>query len=66
MQSYNDNLNKLIRMTREMLALADEGDRDSNDDSCAIVYGILRDTGYRLRRLAEKECENHKQTGKWD
>ena len=66
MQSYNENLNKLIRMTREMLALADEGDRDRNDDSCAIVYGILRDIGYRLRRLAEEECKKHKQTGKWN
>lgn len=46
-------------MTREMLALADEGDRDRNDDSCGIIYGILRDTGYRLRKLAEQEREKH-------
>jgi len=41
-----------------MLALADEGDRDRDDDSCGIMFGILRDSGYRLRRLAEEECEN--------
>jgi hypothetical protein len=65
LQSFNDNLNKLVRITREMLALADEGDRDRNDDSCGILYGILRDTGYRLRKLAEEECQKHKQSGKW-
>jgi len=63
---YNDNLKRLIQMTRDMLALSDEGDRDRNDDTCGIIYGILRDTGYRLRKLAEEECEKHKQSGKWD
>jgi hypothetical protein len=63
---FNENLVKTIRLTREMLALADEGDRDRNDDSCGIVYGVLRDTAYRLRKLAEDECERHKETGKWD
>jgi hypothetical protein len=53
-------------MTRDMLALSDEGDRDRNDDTCGIIYGILRDTGYRLRKLAEEECDKHKANGKWD
>lgn len=64
--SFNENLLKTIRLTREMLALADEGDRDRTDDSCGIVYGVLRDTAYRLRKLAEAECDKHRQNGKWD
>ncbi len=64
--SFNLNLLKTVRLTREMLALADEGDRDRNDDSCGIVYGILRDAAYRLRKLAEAECEEHRRGGKWD
>lgn len=63
---FNENLLKTIRLTREMLALADEGDRDRNDDSCGIIYGILRDSAYRLRNLVEVECEKHKTAGKWD
>jgi hypothetical protein len=63
---YNDNLRKLLQMTRDMLALSDEGDRDRNDDACGIIFGILRDTGYRLRKLAEEECEKHREKGKWD
>ena len=65
-EPFNENLKKTIRLTREMLALADEGDRDRNDDSCGILYGILRDTGYRLRELAKKECDKHRLSGKWD
>ena len=65
-KSFNDNLVRLVELTREMLALSDEGDRDRNDDSCGIVYGVLRDVGYRLRTLAEDECDKHKKAGKWD
>ncbi len=64
-EPFNQNLIRTIRLTREMLALADEGDRDREDDSCAIVFGILRDTAYHIRKLAEKECEKHKSSGKW-
>jgi len=65
-ETYNENLLKVSRLTKEMLALADEGDRDRNDDSCGILYGILRDMAYRLRSLVENECEKHKAAGKWD
>lgn len=64
--AYNDNLLRTIRLAREMSALADEGDRDRVDDSCGIVYGVLRDMAYRLRELAEKECGKHRKSGKWD
>jgi hypothetical protein len=65
-EPFNDNLLKVLRLTREMLALADEGDRDRVDDACGVVYGVLRDTAYRLRSLAEEECERHKSAGKWE
>lgn len=65
-ESFNENLIRTIRLTREMMALADEGDRDRDDDSCGILYGIMRDAAYKLRKLAEEECEKHKRSGKWD
>ena len=61
----SENLLRTIRLTREMLALADEGDQVRSDDSCGILYSVLRDAAYRIRDLAEKECESHKQQGKW-
>lgn len=56
---YNENLHRAMRLTNEMLALADEGDRDRIDASCGILYGIMRDMAYKLRRLVEQEYENH-------
>lgn len=65
-QPFNENLRRVLRLTREMLALADEGDMAREDDSCAVLFGVLRDEAYRLRRLAEQECEKHQRAGKWD
>jgi hypothetical protein len=65
-ERFNENIKRVNRLTNEMLALADEGDRDRNDDSCGILYGILRDMAYRLRKLADDECEKHRIAGKWD
>jgi len=63
---YNDNLRRALELTREMLALSDEGDRDRDDAGCAILYGVLRDAAYRIRKMAEEECHRHKEAGKWD
>ena len=63
---FNENLRRTQQLSRELLALADEGDRDRTDDTCGILYGILRDTGYRLRKLVEEEVNRHKQAGQWD
>ena len=65
LKPHNTNLLKLLRLTREMMALADEGDRDRTDDSCAILYGVLRDSAYKLRTMAKRECENHEKKGDW-
>jgi hypothetical protein len=62
----NINLRRVIELSREMLAIADEGDRDRSDDGCGIVFGVLRDSAYRLRTIAEEECRRHREAGKWD
>lgn len=55
----DENLRRTIRLTREMLALADEGDQDRLDASCGVLYGLMRDMAYRLRKTAEAECARH-------
>lgn len=57
----DENLRRLQSLTREMMALADEGDRHRDDTSCGIIYGLLRDSAYKLSQLARQECERHDQ-----
>lgn len=59
----DENLKRVVRLTREMLALADEGDRDRTDDSCGILFGVLRDAAYRIRKLGEEEIQRHEKKG---
>ena len=48
-----------------MIDLADHGDTDREDNGCGILYGILRDSAYKLKKLAEEEKENHIKKGWW-
>ncbi|NOZ86702.1 MAG: hypothetical protein GXP49_10605 [Deltaproteobacteria bacterium] len=59
--SFDRNLNQVINLTSDMLALAAKGDQERHDPWCGIVYGVLRDAAYKLRRLAEKELIRHKE-----
>jgi hypothetical protein len=59
-RSDEENLRRALRLTRVMLGLADDGERDHRDPTCAILYGTLRDMAYKLRRAAEDEFERHR------
>ncbi len=49
-----------------MLKLAEQGDDEREDTGCGIMYGMLRDSAYKIRQLAEKEKQAHLNKGWWD
>ncbi len=59
------NINRTLKLVDEMIALADKGDVDREDVGCGIMYGILRDSAYRLKKIAEQEKKAHQQKGWW-
>jgi len=65
-RSCNRNIVKVLRLSRDMMLLADQGDETRLDTSCGVLYGTLRDSAYKLRHLAEQEIQLHKETGIWD
>ena len=62
----NKNIVRVLRLSRNMMLLADKGDESRRDSSCGVLYGMLRDNAYKLRTLAEEEINLHKQAGIWD
>lgn len=62
----NQNILKVLRLSRDMMLLADRGDEARIDAGCGVLFGTLRDTAYKLRHLAEQEIEVHKNAGVWD
>lgn len=66
MKKCNENIEKLIKLSNKMLALADKGDENRDDTSCGVMYGLLRDYGYKLKKLALQEKQKHLENNKWD
>ncbi len=58
-------LKRTLRLTKMMAELADMGDGVREDVGCGVLYGLLRDSAYKIRRLAEQERENHIRKGWW-
>ena len=48
-----------------MICLAEEGDADLEDNGCGILYGVLLDSAYKIRKIAEVEKEAHIKKGWW-
>lgn len=62
----NEYIRKAIRLAKDMKELADEGEVNSEDSSCAVLFGVVRDCAYRIEGRAEKEQESHRAMGMWD
>ena len=65
MKACDRNIKSTLQLTAEMIKLANKGDIDREDNGCGILYGILRDCAYKLKKLAETEKENHIKKGWW-
>ncbi len=55
-----------LELCRRLTRVADEGERDAGDDSCVVLYGVIRDCAYKIRRQAEQERQIHIARGTWD
>jgi hypothetical protein len=64
-KAANECLKKTLELAAAMLELADAGDAAREDVGCGVLYGVLRDSAYKLQRLAEAEREAHIRKGRW-
>ena len=61
----NKHIKQALELTRRLIILADEGEADSLDDGCIVLYSVIRDCAYKIRTEAEREREVHKAKGMW-
>ena len=61
----NHNLRKTLSLVEQMIALANQGDADREDVGCGILYGIIRDSAYKIKKIAEEEIRRHQEKGWW-
>ena len=65
MKTCNDLLQRTLQLTEIMVDLANLGDGARKDVGCGVLYGLLRDSAYKIRKVAEQEKENHIRNGLW-
>jgi hypothetical protein len=58
-------LRRTLVLTEQMVGIADQGDEAREDVGCGVLYGLLRDSAYKIRKVAEEEIEAHIRKGKW-
>ena len=61
----NHNLRKALSLVEEMIDLADQGDADREDVGCGVLYGIIRDSAYKIQKMAQEEKRRHQEKGWW-
>lgn len=66
MRKCDLNIKATLNLVQQMLELADQGDDQREDSGCGILFGVIRDSAYKIRQLAEKEREAHIRKGWWD
>ena len=62
----NRNIRRALELARELTILADEGEGESQDDGCRLLYGVIRDCAYKVRAQASREKEAHMAKGTWE
>ena len=65
MRPCDHNIQSTLELAENMMRIADKGDMEREDTGCGILYGVLRDAAYKVKKLAEEERENHKKKGWW-
>ena len=60
MRPCDHNIKSTLNLVEDMIKIADKGDIDREDVGCGILYGVLRDSAYKVKKLAEEEKAKHK------
>ncbi|MBW1981357.1 MAG: hypothetical protein JRJ12_09040 [Deltaproteobacteria bacterium] len=66
MKPCNRSIQKTLKIVQDMLSLADEGDAVREDVGCGVLYAVMRDSAYKIKKLAEAEREAHMRKGWWN
>lgn len=65
MKRCDHNIRETLKLVDKMIELAGKGDADREDVSCGILYGVLLDSAYKIKKLAEAEKTAHIEKGWW-
>ena len=65
MRPCDESIRETLDLVGNMLDIADRGDAVREDSGCGVLYGVLRDSAFRIKQLAEAERDAHIKKGWW-
>jgi hypothetical protein len=65
MKQCDASIKKAFELVQAMFTLADQGDAVREDTGCGVLYGVMRDSAFKIKKLAEAEKEVHIKKGWW-
>ena len=65
MKPCDESIQKTLKLVEDMLNLADGGDAVREDTGCGVLYGVVKDSAYKIKKLAEAEKDAHIKKGWW-
>ena len=65
MRPCDKRIEETIGLADKMLKLADQGDVVREDNGCGVLYAVLKDAAFKIKRLAEAEKDVHIKKGWW-
>jgi len=57
-----DHIQQILILSQQLIDLAVAGSEAADDDGCLLLFGIVQDCAYKMRRAAEKERQLHDRT----
>ena len=63
MKPCDESIKKTLVLVKSMIEIAEEGDAVREDTGCGVLYGVLRDSAYKIKQIAEDEREAHIKRG---
>ena len=65
MKPCDESIRNTFQLVDNMLELADRGDAVREDVGCGILYSVVKDSAFKIRKLAEAEKQAHIKKGWW-
>jgi len=56
----HNNIVKALKIAEALMDTANKGEATSGDDSCRILFGVIRDCAYKILKQAEQQRQVHK------
>jgi len=59
------NIVETLKLVERMVELAQQGDMDREDVDCGVLFGVMLDSAFKIKKLAEEEKQSHIKKGWW-